>query len=148
MPPLKLPKLHFPVLLLLLCMTAQGYPQSQKTPVPIEFIGNWSVEDSTKKEDHETMVLSITQDSVGLVYVNFLEAFYGLDCTYKAISENGIAQIKLGKCSPNGNLSSIFCYLKEPSTLAVFFANREEEKKIPERDTESWLLFTRITSDE
>lgn len=145
--PFILPKFNHLIMLLFLCTGTAGYSQTKKESIPIELIDNWSMEDSTKKEDYEMMVLTITKDSVGLVYLNFLEAFYGLACTYKVVPMNGITRIKLGNCTPGSKLSSLYCYLKEPSVLAVYFANKEEEKKIPERDTESWLLFTRVPTD-
>jgi hypothetical protein len=103
----KLPTFSYLTLLLFLIINTLAYSQSKRESIPAELIGSWSVEDPKKKEDHEMMMLSITQDSVGLVYINFLEAIYGLACTYRIIPMNGITQIKLGKCTPKGELSSI-----------------------------------------
>ncbi len=106
----------------------------------------WSVEDSTKKADHENMFVIISQDSIDIAYFNWTEVLVANSCSYTKKELKTCFELSLTSCLDNPEIQFIYGYLSEDKQkLHLFFSDQRilDIEKI--REKEGWLPFELFT---
>ena len=106
----------------------------------------WSAEDTTQKADYEMMFVSISQDSITLAYINWIEGMSANQCSYSKKDKKTCFELAIGNCVDSVDISFVYGYLSENKRILNILFEENKLKNIENiREDKDWLHFELLT---
>ena len=143
-------KKNIVLILLLTQQFIQVRAQSSYTPINLnvfnrEILGEvWSSEDTSLAKDYETLIFHIDQDSLSLLYLNWIEALSYNTCSYTKKIEKGLLHLNVQNCTNNSNTQTIYIAKKTEEMIMLSIITGNKSVSPEQIKPENWIAFTKV----